>query len=245
VGAALLINVSGAFAYSTGTTGYDIGYLQCGTSYPAGQFGIVGVDSGWPFISSLHPGNACLAEEVAWTPDAGLYVNTGYDPSYTDINHTLTSCTTLSQNFTTLNPSYQAAWAVGCSEATKDLDYATSQNVSTQTGWWLDVETANSWCGQSGTNCSDLSLNQYTIQGLIDTFRVNSSAPVGIYSNSSMWSSITGGGWTPNGVASDWVAPGLHTGKHASSYCVPNGFAGQPVSLVQWVSSSTDRDYAC
>src|SRR6202140_3163338 len=60
-GAAVFLNTLGAFAYTSGSTGFDIGYLQCGTSYPTGSFGIVGNDSAWPFNSSLHPGKPCLA----------------------------------------------------------------------------------------------------------------------------------------------------------------------------------------
>src|SRR5438309_11927224 len=105
VGAALLVGVTGALAYQSGTIGYDISFPQCGTTYPTSTgpvrnptppgvpatslrfrsagpppvalpqraasaatrpvspsvgassrgFGIVGVDSGNPFISSTHP----------------------------------------------------------------------------------------------------------------------------------------------------------------------------------------------
>src|SRR5256885_10741239 len=50
-------------------------------SVPARGFGIVGVDSGNPFISSTHPGNPCMADEYVRSPNPALYVNTGYDPS--------------------------------------------------------------------------------------------------------------------------------------------------------------------
>src|SRR5438132_6536599 len=53
------------------------------------SFGIVGVDSGNPFISAAHPGNPCLADEYRHTPNPALYVNTGYDPSYVNPDHTL------------------------------------------------------------------------------------------------------------------------------------------------------------
>jgi hypothetical protein len=242
--AVLLVNVVSGLAYTTGTTGFDIGYLQCGTAYPAGAFGIVGVDSGWPFISSLHPGNPCLASEYAASPMPGLYVNTGFDPSYTDSNHTTADCATKSGSVSG-TPSQQAAWAAGCSEAEKDLAYVAGAGIGTPVGWWLDVETANSWCGQPGTNCTDLSLNQHAIQGLIDTLAANSSAPIGIYSNPSLWGSIVGT-LSVSGASADWYASGLRNGKHAATYCGgSSSFSGAPVTLVQYVTSSVDRDYAC
>ena len=240
----LLLGAVNAAAFTSGSTGFDIGYLQCGTAYPSGAFGIVGVDSGWPFISSLHPGNPCLASEYASSPSAGLYVNTGFDPTYTDSNHTTTDCASRSATVAG-TPGQQAAWAAGCSEAQKDLAYVAGAGVANPSGWWLDVETANSWCGQAGTNCSDLSLNQYTIQGLIDTLAANSTAAIGIYSNSYQWSSIVGT-LPVFGAAADWYASGLRNGKRVSAYCgSSHSFSGAPVSIVQYVRSSTDRDYGC
>jgi hypothetical protein len=242
--AVLILGAINAAAFTSGSTGYDIGYLQCGSAYPSGAFGIVGVDSGWPFISAVHPGNPCLASEVAHSPSAGLYVNTGFDPSYTDSNHTTADCATRSGSVAG-TASQQAAWAAGCSEAQKDLAYVASVSIPTPSGWWLDVETANSWCGQSGTNCTDLSLNQYTIQGLIDTLAANSSAPIGLYSTGYQWSSIVGT-LSVHGAVADWYATGLRSGKHVAGFCgSSHSFSGAPVTIVQYVPSSVDRDYAC
>jgi hypothetical protein len=248
--AAYLVGTASAFAYTSGSTGYDIGYLQCGTTYPTGSFGIVGVDSGWPFISSLHPGNPCLASAFAHangtssTVTAGLYVNTGYDPTYTDSNHTTADCVGKSANVSGTS-AQKAAWAAGCSEAEKDLGYVTSVGIGNPAGWWLDVETANSWCGQPYTNCTDLSLNGFTIQGLIDVIHLNSSSPIGLYSTSAQWTAIVGSG-SVSGVSTDWYATGLRSSKGVTNYCSSKSFNGLPVSLVQWTPSSTsDRDYAC
>ena len=241
---AIVLAAMNAAAFTSGSTGYDIGYLQCGTAYPSGAFGIVGVDSGWPFISSTHPGNPCLASEFAHSQSAGLYLNTGFDPIYTDSNHTTSDCATRSANVAG-TVSQRAAWAAGCSEAQKDLAYVAGVGIVNPSGWWLDVETANSWCGQPGTSCTDLSLNQYAIQGLIDTLAANSTAPLGIYSTAYQWSSIVGT-LPVNGAAADWYATGLRNGKHAAAYCGgAYSFSGAPVTMVQYVTSSTDRDYAC
>src|SRR2546427_10290552 len=68
---------------------------------PPRGFGIVGVDSGNPFISSVHPGNPCMADEYARSPNPALYANTGYDASYEQPDHTTADCTTRSQSIPT------------------------------------------------------------------------------------------------------------------------------------------------
>jgi hypothetical protein len=206
------------------------------------RFGIIGVDSGHPFMSPAYPGNPCLTAEYRHAMQAGLYVNTGYDASYTDSSHTKPDCTTQSGGITG-NAAQQAAWAVGCSEAEGDEAYASSQGITSPVGWWLDVETGNSWCGQHGVSC-DLSLNQYTIQGLIVRFNHDGAVPVGIYSNQGLWSAIVGN-LPVTGATSDWVASGTSSAQQAATYCSNSfSFSGAPVSLVQFLGSF-DRDYAC
>ncbi len=210
---------------------------------PARGFGIVGVDSGNPFISSTHPGNPCMADEYVRSPNPALYVNTGYDPSYEQPDHTTADCTTKSKGVPT-DAAHRRAWAVGCSEAQKDLAYVTAQGIANTGGWWLDVETGNSWCGLHGVSC-DKTLNQYSIQGLIDTLLVSNATPIGIYSNNYMWPAIVGSN-TVHGQTADWYATGLTTAQPAAPYCSnAYSFAGDPVKLVQFVPGSIDRDLAC
>jgi hypothetical protein len=279
VGAALVVGNVSAFAYTSGSLGYDISYPQCGTVYPrnmaqasppasntslrawwstlrnppatrstpvrswypGSSFGIVGVNSGYPFMSPAHPGNPCLADEYGHAPLAGLYINTGFDPSYTDSSHTTAHCASLSGAVAGSTPQRQA-WAVGCSEAEKDIAYVQSRAITNPTAWWLDVENGNSWCGLHGVNC-DQTLNQFTIQGIIDTLRSNVASPVGIYSNASFWSEIVGN-LPVTGATWDWVASGTSTAQQAKTYC-GKSFSGATVSLVQFVSGSIDRDVAC
>jgi len=125
---------------------------------------------------------------------------------------------------------------VGCSEAQRDIAYAASQSASSPTAWWLDVETANSW------SSSDVSLNRFTIQGVIDTLRASTSAPIGVYSTLYQWDTITGGYQAP--VDADWVATGARNLDRARSYCASTGFTGAPVWLIQYVATY-DRDYVC
>src|SRR6202521_6462862 len=123
----LLGGQAGPAMYTPGSTGYDISYPQCGGAYPAGAFGIVGVNGGYPF---LHY-NPCLADEYSHTTNAALYINTGYDPIYTQLDgkHSTAECVTQSATIQGTF-SQQAAWAVGCSEASRSIAYATSQGAT-------------------------------------------------------------------------------------------------------------------
>jgi len=240
-GGALLATHIGAAAsgdpYTGGTTGYDYSYVQCGTPAPAAQaFGAVGVNGGYPFTYY----NQCLGAEYGAGPvnQTALYVNTGYDPSYTAIDgrHTEQDCADASTGIVA-TAEQQAAWAVGCSEAERDVLYAGSQGVTANPmAWWLDVETSNSW------STSDLSLNRYTIDGLVTELRALTSSPIGVYSTSSQWQSITGG-FQP-AVDGTWVATGTRTAKRARQACTAPSFTGVPVWLVQYVGTY-DHDIAC
>jgi hypothetical protein len=236
----LVINSMGAAAafdpYTSRTIGYDYSYVQCGSAAPSAAFGVIGVNAGYPFTYY----NSCLTAEfaaAARTGNAALYINTGYDPSYTAIDgrHTTQACANSSVAISA-TPAQQAAWAVGCSEAQQDVSYAASQSATTPTAWWLDVETANSW------SSSDLSLNRYTIQGIVDTLRQATTLPIGIYSTSYQWGVITGG--YQAAVDANWVATGQRTLKRAKGYCGSTGFTGAKIWLVQYVTT-IDNDYVC
>src|SRR5487761_242238 len=126
VSAALIVNgaASAAFdPYLSGTSGHDFSYIQCGSAAPTASFGVVGINAGYPFTYY----NSCLASEfaaAAKTGNAAVYVNTGYDPTYTAIDgrHTTQSCANASVTVAG-TPAQQAAWAVGCSEAQRDASY--------------------------------------------------------------------------------------------------------------------------
>ena len=233
-GSILVANQVGAMAYTSGSTGYDISYPQCGARYPTGAFGIVGVNGGYPFVYY----NPCLASEYNHTPNPALYINTGYDPSYTQVDgrHSTPECVTQSTAIQGASPQ-QAAWAVGCSEASRSIAYATTQGVTSPSSWWLDVETSNSW------SSTDLSLNQYTIQGIVDTILRQSPAAVGVYSTGYQWHNIVGN-LPVSGVLGDWVATGSSSAGRARAYC-GTGFSGHPVWFVQYLHGGFDTDYTC
>ena len=230
------IGAAAAFDPYSGT-GYDYSYPQCGSPAPSGlSFGIAGVNAGYPFTYY----NGCLGAQyaaAAQTANASLYVNTGYDPSYTAIDgrHTEQDCATASAQVSA-TPAQQAGWAVGCSEAERDVAYGASQGATSPSAWWLDVETGNSW------STTDLSLNRYTLDGLIARLRSATAVPIGIYSTSTQWSAITGG-YRP-AVDATWVASGQRTAKRARTACTAQSFTGAPVWLVQYLATY-DHDLAC
>lgn len=266
---ALLLGQTSAFAtnlYPTANVGYDISYPQCGTTYPVAAFGIIGVNQGYPFTYY----NPCFSSEWTYAQStasgyASLYINTGYDPSYlkVDSNHSIQACVNQEPGLTAVYPgissAQKGAWAVGCSEAERSVAYAScatntpsncpSTSIVTPAAWWLDVETGNSWCGRPGTRCRDLSLNQYTLQGIVDTLHSSAenpnNAPVGVYSTPNAWASIVGSHSVKN-ITADWRATGVATASQAAPYCSASGFTGSstPIWLVQYVPAD-DADYAC
>ncbi len=154
-------------------------------------------------------------------------MNTGYDPTYTAIDgiHSTQACANASATIAGTQ-SQQAAWAVGCSEAQRDVSYASAQSALAPTAWWLDVETANSW------STSDLTLNTYAIKGIVATLRQSTSVPIGVYSTSAQWTAITGGYQAP--VDANWVATGQRSVKRAKQSCSSSGFTGAKVSWSQY-----------
>src|SRR2546430_13109304 len=62
-------------------SGYDFSYVQCGVSAPSAQFGIAGVNGGYPFTYY----NGCLSAENNAAPagPASLFVNHRSAPGHT------------------------------------------------------------------------------------------------------------------------------------------------------------------
>jgi hypothetical protein len=210
--------------YPTGTTGYDVSYPQCGAATANGSFGIVGVNHGRPFtVNSCVGAEYSAAAARSLTPS--LYINTGYSGAYR--KNVTSACGAASRSISG-SSAQQQAWAIGCSEAETSLTYAKS--ASKVLVWWLDVETANSW------SSSDLSLNRYAISGAASRLE-QTSLPVGVYSSSSMWATITGGNFTPVGIVADWETPG--------GVCASTGFTNSPVWLLQSTGGGFDSDLAC
>jgi len=194
----------------------------------------IGVNGGYPFVHY----NPSLAAQFAHSPNAALYINTGYDPLYTQVDGQYTTKGCLAKSALIHGSAEQkVAWAVGCSEASRSIAYAASQGIAKPSSWWLDVETENSW------SSTELSLNQYTIQGIVDTLRRSSRAAVGIYSTGYQWHKIVGG-MPVTGVRANWVATGSLFAGNAPAHC-GTGFSGAPVWFVQYLRDGFDTNYVC
>src|SRR5260370_14126120 len=135
---------AGFNAYGSGTTGYDYSYIQCGSAAPAASFGILGVNAGYPFTYY----NSCLASEYAAasaTGNAAVYVNTGYDRTYTAIDgrHTTQECANASVTVAGTQP--QRGLGGGVQRGSAGCGVRDSAIGDLAPAWWLDVEIANSW----------------------------------------------------------------------------------------------------
>ena len=124
-----------------------------------------------------------------------------------------------------------------------------AQTSARATVWWLDVETANGWCGSDPPACSPNGLHQNdrVIQGMIDGLRSQGALP-GIYGTAYQFDLIAGPSYLP--VVPLWVA-GARDGASAPAHCSPAfAFASGQVWLAQWTGPIAggaiyDQDYAC
>lgn len=208
--------------YPSGSTGVDVSYPNCRTSIPKTAFGIVGVTGGL-----FYSYNSCLPAEASRFSNLSLYTNTGWYVQSTHINPASPkACDSSDQTCLAYNYGYNAA--------ADAVSHAQASGVSSST-WWLDVETSNSWSG-------DTSQNRSSLQGSYDALRISTASTVGVYSTTAQWQTVTGGwanGW-PN-----WGATTVSTAKQAAKYCSGHAFTGGPTYLIQYSGRSLDQDYAC
>ena len=214
---------------STGT-GYDVSYPQCGVDLPSRPaFAILGVSDG-----RAYGDNPCLAAEYGWAVTSrravGFYMNTG-NPGAASTRVDWYGQT--GPQPCSMDNEAGCAYDYGAGAAQRAFDYAQSQTgVAAAGGWWLDVETSNSWS-------TDTSLNLAALQGSIEVLQAQ-GVTVGIYSTGYQWGQITGG--AAPGLPS-WVA-GAQNAHTAPTLC-GSSFTGGPVRYVQYSSQGLDADYAC
>ncbi len=244
----LVIVLSGG---SSPSTGYDVSYPQCSSSYPSSPlFGIVGVDGG--LASNANP---CFSGELRWArgapgqkqpgqPPLSLYIDTGNPgdhvadwpgagtaPAYGACNGLLTNACSYLYGEQRAAHSYRLVAAV---------DPLVAKTVP----WWLDVELTLSWAGT-------YELNVAALQGFIaGLHNAGATGQIGIYSTSAQWREITGltAQTTPtafNGQLPDWVA-GTDTGLvQARHNCMAGGFTGVAPTLAQYRIGALDADLRC
>lgn len=217
--------------YTSGWTGHDISWPQCGVAYPTPNFyllGVVGVTSGHAFRN-----NPCFAGEYAWAtgtamaPEA-VYLNLNEDLGTTSLygdTGPYGACRE-GERCHALNYGYNAAWSAYTYAAAQAPSFAT-------TLWWLDIETENSWAEE------DLGRNRAVIEGAVRFLKEERGFAVGVYSTPAMWREITGG-WTVGLPV--WAAGGEKANPQARCGV---GFTGGPVWLVQYADGDYDGDYAC
>ena len=236
----------GAPPRTTSSTGYDISYPQCPSNFPGGgAFGIVGVTNGLPWSQ-----NPCLGNEWGWASarkSQGFYVNTANPgPISSHWNQGGPRPCTDPASVSDTGCAYDYGWNAAAqafsttSSALAAAGYSTT--AVTVHGWWLDVETGNSWNGTPGANTAD-------IEGYVDYLRAQNVPEAGIYSTGAQWSAITGGAVIGGSGSSpppyDWVA-GASSQKQATSMCSSTySFSSGPVHLAQYPSGGYDGDYPC
>jgi hypothetical protein len=259
VAASGLCALSGSFANAVAappsSTGFDISYPQCDSSFPAGAgFGIVGVNDGHPLSS-----NPCLASELGWADaslngNAAFYMNTD-SPGPADTSNWPTDQQSPKPcaGANSLACSYDYGWnaargsfanAVAAETA---VGSATPTSAATQAKWWLDVETDNHWEwveSQYGANATSQDIDQEMLQGAVAYLKGVGIDQLGIYSTSRQWAAITGSPPSVFATLPAWL-PGYGSLAAAQAACSTPSFNGGRVALIQYPSRGLDGDYVC
>ena len=255
---------TGAVRYEA-NQGVDISWPpdNCTVPIPSDvSFGIVGVNGGKAFTS-----NPCFAQETAKFKgkQLQLYVNGDYQKgpamqTYEDPRiPKAKACDSADPGF--LNC---VAEDYGFNAGQYAVQQA-SKNGITASVWWIDVETGNSWDGNTpGHNISE---NISSITGTMNAIEKYASEAaktpvvVGFYSvPDTMWKSITGN-WhppdardlnNPNLHAPNWVSKASGSSAEAEAACKGNNFTGGDTDGDTWVvqyqtgpNPVIDQDVSC
>ena len=243
---------------ATGDTGFDISWPQCnGTglgSVPGGghgRFDILGVNGG-----VVYSANPCLSAQYQWAVSGtaavvSFYANTAnpgprsshWPKGQTANGHTCPVQKTYRAGTRAYDDcSYVYGWDAAANSL-GDAKAATSSTVAVDAQWWLDIESANSWTGSAIANIND-------IHGAVDYLSKNTSnlgignGYVGIYTNTSSWSSITGS--TSMFNRQPFWAPGATSATAAGTCVSPSAsVTGGHIRIVQYQANNFDNDYDC
>jgi membrane peptidoglycan carboxypeptidase len=227
-----------ASSYTHNARGIEVTSASCGQKLQATPgFSIIGVNAGKPFTQ-----NPCLGSLLAAGSERGplsLYLIAGYRREYA--TRVTGGCASSSQRVGTIAPALRMAWAIGCSEASEAMTYASQQHHSPAPTWWINVEAPYT-DSLAGANWSiDHDLNRQVIAGALYSLQAG-GATAGVHSSAPHWSLITGDWVIPDPRVPDWVGGS----KSIESTCHNVGFSGGPVWLVRLLSNSKlDGDRAC
>jgi hypothetical protein len=209
-----------------------------------GSFDIIGVNGG-----IVYSANPCLAAEYQWAAGGGavvsFYVNTanpGPQSAHWPGGQQTPEVCPVQKHYRIGTSAFDAcSYDYGWDAAANSLagaEAVTPTGVARGVQWWLDVESANSWTHSTTANIDDIHgalayLQQHTAQ-----------AYVGLYTNSSSWSSITGSSSVFD-VDPFW-APGATANTAAATCADPSAsVTGGHMRFVQYQVGNFDNDYDC
>src|SRR5579884_147949 len=235
---------------SAGQMGYDVSYPQCTGStmgsapITAGAFDILGANGGLTYAA-----NPCLAAEYSWASGGravvSFYANTGNpgpQSAHWPVGQQIPEVCPVLKHYRPGTSAFDAcSYDYGydaAEDSFTDVQTATSSSIGQAAPWWLDIESANSWTRSTEANNAD-------IQGALAYFQQNTSARyVGIYTNSSSWSSITGS--TERFRSYPFWAPGA-TLATAAAACGSSSASvtGGHIRYAQYQVGNFDDDYDC
>ena len=250
---------SSSSAYLEANLGVDISWPPSNCTVPIPQevtLGIVGVTGGKAFTP-----NPCLAQET--TKFKGrqleLYINGDYQSgpalqTYQDSRIAkFKTCDSATPDFMKC-----VAEDYGYNNGQYAVQQADKNGVSASV-WWIDVETGNSWDGN--TSGHSVSENISSLTGTMEAIEKYASETaktpvvIGFYSvPGTMWNKITGGWQAPDARnidnpkthAPNWVSKAIGSLAEAEAACRGNDFTGGGTRLVQYQTDpSIDRDVSC
>jgi hypothetical protein len=255
----------GTTRYPPGSTGYDIGWPQCGADLPGPPYtvAVVQVSDGNAFSH-----NPCLATEAAWGGghyNLYLSINSPPDSSHFGGAPTDPGCAGSPLGQAVCQDNYSFGW----NDASDGVGYAQSLGIATNVMWWLDVEPAfdsngNPLCTSAwptgdvyNWEC-DSNYNDPMLQGALDYFH-SIGVNAGSYSTGYQWGFLTDPGvnsqnpnaFAPQGLGGGqmpiWIAGDTSCGNTSLYFAQQNPSAPAGEWLIQTNTGQgpVDTDAAC
>lgn len=241
----------------------DISFPQCIGSLPrptSGSAGVLGVNNGAAFST-----NPCLVRQLDWakrlsSPPA-FYANTGNPgpalAKHWPIGQTSPKVCRASEP-NSLGCSFDYGWNAGkhafavAANAARELHHIgldDARRRAANVGWWLDVETMNSWLTVEGApNRAAQQRDTAALVGEVDALLFAGVLRVGMYSTRYQWDLITGGTKVTAGKfgrTEQWLA-GYESKAAAIAGCADAAFMPGSVRMTQYLASDGfDADVLC